>query len=179
MRVLTIVLLVLIVSCQSKKTTFDKFSEFENYVNQVDNGYIKSQESENLIFETKLVPTVDGVDGEHFVVHLRISNKDGASVLDFGTSSKDEVLMREGYLSFDVIKDAFIAESDGLDHKPTFHHYERNYGLKPSIDMFFKFKELSPKDDVSFCYRDELFGQGLIKIELEKELFNKCYVKES
>jgi hypothetical protein len=38
---------------------------------------------------------------------------------------------------------------------------------------------LKVDSDVSFAYRDELFGQGLIKLEFSKDLFNKCYVAKS
>jgi hypothetical protein len=98
--------------------------------------------------------------------------------LETNTSSKSEVLEREGYLSFDLAKDVAV-EYDGKAVSCVFHHYERNYGLKPSIDILFQFPALKdPKKNPEFVYRDQQFGEGLIKIEFDKELFTTCYVKK-
>jgi hypothetical protein len=109
---------------------------------------------------------------------MRISRLDKKPVLETNTSSKSEVLEREGYLSFDLAKDVSV-EYDGKAVACVFHHYERNYGLKPSVDVFFQFPALKdPKENPVFVYRDQQFGEGLIKIEFDKELFTTCYVKK-
>ena len=173
-----ILLIVFFTSCGGKETSFKNIEEWEEYVNNPDNGYIVSEEASDLIFDLKFMPALSNDEMPQFTVHLRISRKDGGSVLDFNTNSKQEALSREGYLSFDLLKNVTI-EENGHANPAIFHHYERNYGLKPTIDIMFNFIQMEPKNDVYFVYRDELFGQGLIRIKLNKELFTKCYVENA
>ena len=98
-------------------------------------------------------------------------------MLDLGGATKSEVLEKEGYLSFDLMGDVYL-ENDGHIIPALFHHYERNYGLKPSVDVFFQFNAIHPKEDVLLVYRDQLFKQGLIRLKFDKELFKSCYVQE-
>lgn len=170
--------LLLFCSCGGKQTSFKDTKEWEAYVNDPANGFIVSEEASDLKFDLKFMPAISGDEMPQFTVHLRISRKDGGSVLDFNTTSKEEALGREGYLSFDLLKDVSI-EENGHGNPAIFHHYERNYGLKPTIDIMFNFMQMEPKNDVYFVYRDELFGQGLIRIKLNKELFTKCYVENA
>jgi len=178
MRGLTFIVLLLLVGCKSNKTEFSSVEEWEEYVNDPDHGYITSKESSDLKFEVKFTPALKDEKNPQCTVQLRINRKDGGSVLDYGRASKQEALEREGYLSFEVLKKVSI-EENGHATPAIFHHYERNYGLKPSVDMYFNFMNVEPKEDVYFVYRDELFGQGLIRIKLEKELFTKCYVENA
>ena len=168
----------LLVGCNSKKTEFSNNQELHKYLNNPDNGFITSQESDDLIFELKFIPALKGEKDPQCTAQLRIKRKDGGSVLDFGGVSKQEALEREGYLSFELKEDVYIDEN-GHSNPSIFHHYERNYGLKPSIDVLFHFMHLEPESDVYFTYRDQLFGQGLIRIKLNKELFTKCYVENA
>ncbi len=176
---LFISLLFFLMACSGgKKTSFKDTEEWKAYVNNPENGFIVSEEASDMNFDLKFEPAISGDEIPQFTVHLRISRKDGGSVLDYNTNSKEEALEREGYLSFDLRKDVAI-EENGHANPPVFHHYERNYGLKPTIDIMFNFMQMEPKEDVYFTYRDELFGQGLIRIKLNKELFTKCYVENA
>lgn len=177
MRFLLPISIFLIVSCSSKKD-FQSVDEFEAYINDADNGYIQSDEAGDFLFEAKLNPPLADDPHPQFTIQMRISRLDGKPVLETNTSSKSEVLEREGYLSFDLAKDVSV-EYDGKAVACVFHHYERNYGLKPSIDVLFQFPALKdPKENPVFIYRDQQFGEGLIKIEFDKELFIPCYVKK-
>ncbi len=82
----------------------------------------------------------------------------------------------EGYLSFEVLSNIYLEDGDQLQ-PAIFHHYERNYGLKPSIDLFFKFNQFTPVNDVTFVYRDQLFDQGMFRILFNKALFTSCHVE--
>lgn len=178
MRFLLPISLFLIVSCSSSKKEFASVDEFEAYINDANNGYIQSNEVGELLFEARLTPPFSDDPNPQFTVQLRISRQDGKPVLETNTSSKSEVLEREGYLSFDLAKDVEV-EYDGKTVPCLLHHYERNYGLKPSIDVLFQFPALKEiKEDPVFVYRDQQFGEGLIKIEFDKELFTSCYVKK-
>ena len=173
-----IVVALLFASCGKEKTEFQSISEFETHINNVENGFIIAEETPDILFEARLVPVVEGAENPQNTIHIRISRKDGKSVLESGGVGQDEVLFREGYLSFEVLKDVFLESSNGVT-PAVFHHYERNYGLKPSIDMFFQFPEFTPESDVSLNYRDELFGQGLVRLKFSKERFKKCYVEKA
>lgn len=178
MRFLLPISVFLVFSCSSSKKEFQSVDEFEAYLNDSDNGYIQSDEVGDLLFEAKLNPPLSDDPNPQFAIQLRISRLDGKSVLETNTSSKSEILEREGYLSFDLAKDVAV-EYDGKAVPCVFHHYERNYGLKPSIDILFQFPALkNPKENPVFIYRDQQFGEGLIKIEFDKELFTTCYVKK-
>lgn len=178
MRILLPISLFLLFSCSSSKKEFHSVEEFEAYINDAGNGFIQSDEAGDLFFEAKLNPPLADDENPQIVIQLRISRMDGKPVLETNTSSKSEVLEREGYLSFEMMKDVSI-EYDGKAVPCVFHHYERNYGLKPSIDILFQFPALKePKEDPVFVYRDQQFGEGLIKISFDKELFTSCYVKK-
>ena len=152
--------------------------ELEVYLNNVENGFIVSTESNDFIWEAKLSPAFSDDQDPQFDIQLRIKRKDGGQVLDFGNIDQGQVLIREGHLSFELLKDVSL-DINGKTESPVFHHYERNYGLKPSVDLMFRFKHLNPEQTVELNYRDELFGQGLIKLEFSKELFNKCHVEKT
>jgi len=177
-RVLLFVISLLLLSCHSKEDHFESYVDFESYVNDPDNGFIQKQETADFIFEAKLTPPIEGEENTECTLQLRINRKDGGSVLDFGGVAKPEALERENYLSFELTKDVYLDES-GHTNPAIFHHYERNYGLKPSIDLLFHFMNVNPEDDIYFVYRDQLFEQGLVRIKLDKELFTKCYVKNA
>ena len=178
MRILLFIWTFILIGCHSKQTKFSSNRELQEYLNNPDNGYITSQESDDFIFELNFIPALKDDKEPQCTAQLRILRKDGGSVLDFGDVSKQEALEREGYLSFDLKEDVYIDEK-GHSNPAIFHHYERNYGLKPSIDVLFHFMHVAPKEDVYFTYRDQLFGQGLIRIKLNKELFTKCYVENA
>lgn len=178
MKVFIFIALFGLLSCGNKQTEFKSVEDFQHFLNEPKNGFISRVESHDLIFESKLVPALADDSIKLFSVQLRISRNDGLNVLDLGDVVQQEILLREGYLSFDLKKDVYI-EVDGQIINPTFHHYERNYGLKPSIDILFHFPDIKPKNNPKLKYRDELFGQGLITIELNKQLFTNCHVKNA
>lgn len=177
MRYIYFIAFLALVACSEKKQEFKSEQEFLNYINDPENGFIQKEESRDLIFETRVVPPVKG-EGNECTVHLRIRRKDGGEVLMYGDVPESTALEREGYLTFEVIGDVSLKMGKKfLD--PVFHHYERNFHLKPSIDMYFVFDNLQKNTEAEFRYRDQLFGQGLVSIKLNEELFNECYVAKN
>lgn len=177
-RLINIILITLCLSaCSGKQYNFSSQQEFDEYLNDIDNGFIQSYESNDLLFEARLIPALKNEKETQFTIQLRISRLDGFAVLETGNASKQEALTREGYLSFELLDDIEI-EFDGKTEKPVFHHYERNYGIKPSVDILFNFDNIKPNSEVSFIYRDQIFNQGLIKLKFKKELFTSCHVQD-
>ena len=177
MRKVIYIAILMLTSCGESQTEFKTSEQFHAYLNNSDNGFIQGKESSEFIYEAKLVPATADDPKPHFTIQLRISRKDGGSVLDFQGASLEERANREGYLSFEMINDVYV-KMGKKTRSPVFHHYERNYGLKPSVDVLFEFAHKAPDQDVTFCYRDEVFGQGLIELEFDKELFTTCYVTQ-
>lgn len=177
-RVVFIALIFLVLGCgEDYKTKFQSPEEFHTYLNDPNHGFIQSETSEAFSYEAKLVPPVTDDPKSHFTIQLRIKRLDGGSVLDFGEVDEQIRMEREGYLSFELLEDVYI-KSGSTTLSPVFHHYERNYGLKPSVDVLFEFPMSKIQDNATFCLRDEVFGQGLIELEFDKEQFNKCYVSK-
>lgn len=167
----------MLISCQ-EKLVFDSQDEFETYVSNNKSDFVVKTEMSDFYFESMMVPPIKSDTAEQRLFRLRIGLKDGTNVLDYAKGNNEyNPLQKEGYLSFDVINDVFLL-SDGKEIHPSFHHYERNYGIKPTLDLVFFFNHVSPKSKIQFCYRDMLFNQGLVKIEFNKELFTNCYVEK-
>jgi hypothetical protein len=160
----------------SRETSFRDAADLEKYVNDPDNGYISSVSSGNYLIETRVIPAVSADEHPQLTVHMRISRNDGGSVLE-GGSAEQESLDKENYMSFQMLGDVYLENGDKAE-PAVFHHYERNFGLKPSIDVFFDFNHFTPAGEAAFVYRDQLFGLGRIRIPLDKELFTICHVAE-
>lgn len=177
MRNLIYILIFALSACGGDQYVFESEEEFDLYVTGKETPFIQKTETDKFVFESMMIPPIEGDTTEQRLFRLRIGLKDGKSVLEYNKGSDFATLEKEGYLSFDVIKDVFLESGDD-EFTPVLHHYERNYGLKPTVDLVFHFNHVKPEKNVRFCYRDQLFGQGLIKMEFSKELFTNCYVKK-
>lgn len=178
MKVLFLFLIsLLFFSCEGGKTSFGTEEEFQAYLNNPDNGFIQSATIGDFIWSAKLTPTTTKDINNEVSFSLRIEKTDGGSVLDHGSVPKEVAMTREGVLAFDVKNMVFLECNDQII-PCSFHHYERNYGLKPSVDLLFHFNNVSPKQDVNFVFRDELFDQGLVRIKFNKDLFKKYDVQK-
>ena len=173
---LFLVFSTLLAGCSDQQTTFGSEEELMTYVNDSGNGFIQSTESADFILEAQLIPAIADDKEPQLTVRVRLSRQDGGSVLDFGQVSQEEALARESYLSFEMAGDVYLQDGEQVI-SPIFFHYERNYGLKPSVDLFFKFKAFQPSGDVKFVYRDQLFRQGLLSLSFNQALFSNCHVQ--
>ncbi len=162
--------------CSDQQTTFGSEEELMAYVNDSGNGFIQSTESDAFVLEAQLVPAIADDKEPQLTVRIRLNRQDGGSVLDFGQVGQQEALARESYLAFEMTGDVYLQDGEQII-SPVFYHYERNYGLKPSVDLFFKFKAFQPSGDVKLVYRDQLFGQGLLTIHFNQALFSNCHVQ--
>lgn len=166
-----------LLSCEKGQLIFNTEEEFEMYLNDADNGFIESSESADFKYETKLIPPMKDDTNSQISIQLRIHRKDNGSVLKFENVQMQEISNREAYLSFEIAKDVFL-ETEDKTIPVSFHHYERNYGLKPSLDLYFTFEKVDDSKDIKFVYRDQLFHQGLVSIEYNKQLLKSCDVRK-
>lgn len=144
------------------------------YANDNDNGYIQTIESGDHVFSAKVDPVKKGDDA--VTLHVRISRVDGLSVLKHHELTPSDISQKEMYLSFDLANDVYL-RIDGKDVRPLLHHYERNYKLKPAIDVSFTFPYTQPSAKVALVYRDNVFGTGLQELEFEKSVFEPITIK--
>ena len=175
----TILILFVLVflGCNSKKYVFDSEQEFEEYVSKNETEFVVKNVTDDFFFESMMIPPLKTDSLKQTLFRVRIGLNDGGSVLDFNTGNNYTPLEKEGYLSFEISQDVFL-QYDNKKNQPVLHHYERNYGIKPTIDLVFFFNDIDAKGDVTLCYRDQLFGQGLIKLKFNKQLFTNCYVEK-
>lgn len=166
--------LVLLASCGGKQREFASVEEARTYANDNDNGFIETVESNDHVFSAKVNPMQKTDDA--LSINLRISRIDGQSVLKHQVLSPAEISEMEMYLSFDFIKDVYL-RVDGKDVRPLLHHYERNYKLKPAVDIALTFPKITPTSNVQLVYRDEVFGTGLHELEFDKQAFEPFTLK--
>lgn len=167
----------MLTACHNDQRIFASQKEFDEYVSENETDYVVKSETSEFTFEGMMLPPIEGDTLEQRLFRLRIGLNDGGNVLDYDKGGNYLPLEKEGYLSFAVINDVFL-EVDGKELQPVLHHYERNYGIKPTVDLVFFFNKVRVKSEINFCYRDQLFGQGLVKMKYKKELFTNCYVKQ-
>lgn len=172
-----LVFLFLFGSCSKSRTTFDSVEDFNNYLNDVDNGFIQKTVFKGVVYEAKLIPALDEDDKKNITVQLRISLENAGNVLEFEGASQELIAEREMKLSFGM-QDLVTMNINGKSLNPLFSHYERNYGLKPSVDLLFQFEEVKSENVVVFRLNDQIFSNGIVEIEFDNELFTTCYVKK-
>jgi hypothetical protein len=165
---LILFLTVLFSACSGGKREFASADEAQAYANDHANGFIETVESGGHVFSAKVNPVAAGDDG--VTIHVRISRTDGQPVLRHQELTPAEINDMELYLSFDLVQDVYL-RVDGKDVAPLLHHYERNYKLKPSVDIAFTFPAVTPQENVQLVYRDNVFGTGLQELEFDKEVF--------
>jgi len=169
-----ILFLVFLTSCGGNRREFASAEEARTYANDNANGFIETVESNDHVFSAKVNPMQKEDDA--LSINLRISRIDGQPVLRHQELSPAEISEMEMYLSFDLIKDVYL-RVDGKDVRPLLHHYERNYKLKPAVDIALTFPKITPTSTVQLVYRDEVFGTGLHELEFDKQAFEPFTLK--
>lgn len=161
------------IACNHQKSFhFESENQMLTAVNDPKKGFLNTYKNGDLIFDTQFLPALE--NDSIVTIKLRISHKDGTSVLQYNTLSEEEIQLRENKLSFDLSQDVYLEVGD-LTLYPLIYHYERNYRLKPSIDVFFEFRKVKTAEDVYFNFRDKIFQSGLIRIKIENKNFNSTY----
>lgn len=169
--------MILVFSCSKTRTTFDSIEDFNAYLNNVENGFIQKTVYNGVLYEAKLIPALGDDEEKNISVQLRISLENGGNVLEFEGASQELIAEREMELSFGM-QDLVTMNYNGRSLSPQFTHYERNYGLKPSVDVLLQFEEIKGENVVVFRLNDQIFTKGIVEIEFDNELFTTCYVKK-
>lgn len=173
---INLLLCILLFSCSGRKTDFKSFESFNEYINNVDNGYILSKKVDDFVYEIKVSPPTIESDNS-IAIHLRMNREDGTPVMTEDEYSKTDILQIENYLSFGVEKDfKLLAFTSNIS--PSLVHYERNYLLKPSIDILVHFDGLNINTDYEFEFNDLIFSKEKVVFLINQELLNVCYVEK-
>jgi hypothetical protein len=162
-------------SCGGNKREFVSEAEAVAYGNDNSNGFIQTVEAGDHVFSAKVNPIRK--DEDAVSINFRISRVDGQSVLQHQQLTPAEVNEKELYLSFELNKDVYL-RVDGKDIAPILHHYERNYKLKPAVDIAFTFPLIHPAGDVQLIYRDNVFGTGLHELTFDKTAFEPYIITQ-
>lgn len=95
---------------------------------------------------------------------ISISSKEGVDPLMAGLSDSTQLENRILYLSGEASKDFYLLQQTDTV-KCVLHHFERNYGLAPRLDIMLAFEKLKTSsttqvEQLRFCYSDRLFDLG-------------------
>lgn len=171
------ILTLTLVSCSGQQVEFGSWKAFQSYLNNPQNGFVLKEEVKGFIYEVKITPPTTE-SKEELTINLRINRKNGTAVLNDNQFSQTEIMQIEHYFSFGITDDITLS-SPGIKATPAFVHYERNYQLKPSIDIIIDFNGIKQGEDYSFKFTDRAFSQKTIEFKINQELLNVCYVKET
>ena len=107
-----------------------------------------------------------------FYIRLRdINNKNLLKKDIVDNKVYDERLM---YLLGDI-KDDFSLLNGTDTISCSIHHFERGYGVNPSLNITLAFNKPSKLTDFTFIYNDQLFGAGKLKFQYFSEEINKDF----
>ncbi|MBK9731129.1 MAG: hypothetical protein IPO83_07555 [Chitinophagaceae bacterium] len=170
-------------SLQSCRTNALSPREYIGYVTDSSNGLKRTLQHDRLYFSAQYQPidyvclleTSGHVETDEF--HELQSKFEGLTHFSFSIGSNDHEtdplkLMMNGmnyedaivYFAFEVKNDFFIV-SAGDTLPCVIHHFERSYGLHPSIDLVLGFRQQSTmnlKEDapLTLYFNDRLYGSG-------------------
>ncbi len=168
---------VILYACSGKLTKFDDWDSFQDYLNYSKNGFILENKDGDFFYEVKITPPTNE-SNKSITINLRINHLDGSAVLNTNRFSEIEIMQIENYLSFEIENDLVLAKSNSKI-SPSLVHYERNYRLKPSIDIIIDFNNIKQGEDYVFVYRDRIFSKETIEFQINQELLNVCHVKKT
>ena len=156
--------------------------EFAEWCRDAENGLVKVRELGNMEFRleywpTQLVQLQNEVDDpssfqgmEYFRFHVEDKNAIQTDLLKTLSSNNEEYQSLSQYLAFHFEDGIHLKVGDRQLHC-AHYHFERNYGLRPGIDMVFAFEN----DDPDFQHHrelqivDDVFGTGRLHFSFNRE----------
>lgn len=173
--------LLFLVGCGPSTMPLGHFAE---WCQQPEHGLVKARQLSGFDFQlsyqpnqlvakrNSLVPESDKALGfqnwEYY--HLKIGQEGGGrqELLKELAQSPEHYQQLVGALSFSYQSNISLKVGDQT--LPCLHyHFERNYGLRPELDLVFAFKNVDPQFefDRQISIDDQLFGTGILNFQLE------------
>ncbi len=197
---LVIILLMFLLLSGCNKKIEDTSSLLE-YINDADNGLLKTKSVNNLEIEVKFLPKQyiekkefqisddetkkSFADSEYIVFLLSIKPKDDQnnSVIYDGLTDYQEYKSRVYDMNFSIEEQIYL-KAENQQSKPIFSFFENIYNLKPGIDVLLVFspveesqKNMFSSDILEFVYEDEEFGLGINHFYFNREDINDLHKK--
>jgi len=178
----------LIIGCSSNK----KPKEYVAWVDDVENGLIKTQIKTNSIITCKYTPaeyhvlkqfSPNNIDQDvfqseyegisnmyHFI--LRFKKMDETNFLKNNNVTHDEFQLNSLYLSYGIRQDLKLVH--GLDTvECVLNHHERTYSNTPYEQILLSFPKTSNSiEDLTFIFNDRVFGFNRVKFFFSKDVLN-------
>ncbi len=190
LNILGIICMLLMVSCKPKSVTTEELFAF---VNNTDNGFIRSEqiggyeltvihqpaELKAALELQDTIPTDAGfkqlleVKKETMDFIFRIGSKDQkGDALEQGISNLAQYQDRLGYLASAIHHD-FMLVNDKDTIPCILHHYERNFQMAHFHQVLLSFKRPeNMSDEIRVIYNDRLLGTGKVQFVFKKERIN-------
>lgn len=166
-------------------------SEYINWLENVDNGLIKSKVigdvTYRVVYKTRpyiILKKTDPIEVEKLNMKEEIEKYSDMEYFDFQIeheqnwdplkaelASSEDYYLRLKYYSFDLEKDIVMVE--GGDTIPcAFSHFERTYGIVPYINVGLAFPKSELQSDKTIIYNDPVFNAGLVKFQIKQKNIN-------
>lgn len=174
-------LLALLISCSSSPKSP---KEYVNFIRDPENGLVQSKDAGPLRFEVQYEPLeyvclIQNGRPEITAVELRslksefegltyfkftISSKQNDDPLTVGVTDSTQLVDRITYLAGQANKDFWLLQQTDTV-RCLLHHFERNYGIVPRVDITLAFEKLKTETSADqqpllFCFRDRIFHSG-------------------
>lgn len=183
--------IILFIACNK---TFNP-DELKFFVLDQDNGFLKTELVANTEYSVlyshpqyealkrirddqnvseELVTNLIQESSEQLIFYIRLRDVDNKNLLKKDIEDNkfyDERLM---YLLGDI-KDDFSLLNGTDTISCSIHHFERGYGINPSLNITLAFNKPSKMNDFTFIYNDRLFGAGKLKFHYFSEEINKDF----
>lgn len=179
--------LVLIASCN---TSINSRQEFYDYLNNSQNGFVKSKEVNSFRIKVKYLPIeyliiknsehsseVEKVRQEYnnsltFVFTIESIDKD-QNVIDYGMSDSKSLNERFKYLNFHLDDHITLSINDQW-FKPVLFHVENTGELNGEFRAYVVFSDIDMEaDNLYFLFEDTFFDTGISQFVFEKQHLNQ------
>lgn len=182
-RLVTILVVCLLASCQSEVTS----EQYIDWLHAKENGLLQLKEVGGYNLEllhqpceflqivkkkSETTPSAKAGDGcdDLITFRLRVWPKDSEkNILNYGTVSAVELQRRISFYSFEFQNRIWL-EVGGEKFYPALFHFERNYDVSNKRTFVIAFEKPSAINDWSFVIDNSYFGAGMIRFLYEKDL---------
>lgn len=134
---------------------------------------IKRLSSTELQNDTLRNETYSNVE-EQCVFYFKMMDVSNEDLIKKNISTNEAYNERLSYLINGIQNDfQLISGIDTIDC--SIHHFERGYGINPTITITVAFEKPKKDEELTFIYTDQLFNAGRIKYRFDPEDYSKIY----
>jgi len=108
----------------------------------------------------------------------KVNSKERIVELEFQHVNQTDLLLKDytnktyedavEYMAFSIKKDFTVVTSSNDTIKCSGVNFERNFKVAPFKRLLLYFNNINPNDNIKLIYQDQLFGNGIIKFNLNE-----------